>query len=262
MGALRLSALAAPGYELAEPPKLWTDGKSELIYRFAADRRCVSIPGILTDAAGKPAPGVEIVIAYGYNRSPQLSTTSGPDGRFTLSTMPNRQRPGMAIWPTRNGSQIGPVVPVSAEQSEVQLKLYPTGIIAVEVLAWDRQPVPGAMVVATGRANLERLTRLTGITYAQGRFTSSPMPAGEYNLHVELPYARIGEPPPPLSIIKVAADQITQLCCQCRPLPPVVKRPRACGTLVDAADQPLRRCLVNLLLRRQGADGQEQLLYG
>jgi len=268
--------IAAPGYELAENLHCAGDDPHP---EFRLKRRCASISGVVTDRDGKPAPGVRIYAAQSLNHSTRWYVTSGPDGRFTMATMPNRNKRNCVLWPARGQVQAGAAVNSAPGRNDVTLKLLPTGTIEVVLLDAEGKPLPAGTIevgvrhtegkpladapvagldAAPGQPQL--WINIRGKTDRNGRVTLENVPALTYSLHAILPQNREEtESPPDLVVATVVAGKTCRIKLQCRKFVPPqqpVGRPTVQGILVDATSQPLRHATVNACLMRSDASNQ------
>ncbi len=121
----------------------------------------IELAGVVIDAQGRPAAGVEVLLSSLHRIGGKISTlartTTDAQGRFRHEAPPSEGRPGAieiwTLWAYRPGASVavqavgsGPGVDLKPPGTPIRLTLGPARSAAIEVLDPIGRPVEGAVV--------------------------------------------------------------------------------------------------------------------
>lgn len=205
-------------------------------------------------AEGRPSAGLEGLSITTLSRDAQLTTTSGPDGRFELRGLRPGTHPLLVVGSSVIPSLMQVSVTIADEDAtglevpiesgvEVSGRVDPPGVANVELALLES--VGGMEVMLNG----QKIQHAKATAAPDGTFTIPAAPRGTWKVVAEAVDGSIGE-----TEIEVEGDAIDGLRVA------MVSRPAARGRVVDADGAPVERATVILMADDPRAVGRVKML--
>jgi hypothetical protein len=215
---------------------------------------CDAITGVVLDPSGKSASDV---VVYGSGIYPSVGCLPNwcvpidDKGRFKMDVLPPKGP--MYVFPVRDRTVVGKPHVLKPERGKLQLRLFATGCVRVQVRDDLGKPVEGAAVRSSRQGDRFNSGTRHAITDKEGRATLEQVPAGHTKVDVAratVPGSRVKWPLPHREVAVRAG--VTHRCAL---VVSTVRHesPRLIGCLVDRNGNPVLHARVAACLKRDKA---------
>ncbi|GMW02900.1 MAG: hypothetical protein AMXMBFR84_40360 [Candidatus Hydrogenedentota bacterium] len=167
------------------------------------------VTGIVVNAAGQPVSGASVykgALPERVESRPDLaSAKSGGDGRFELKGVEVDKPLAVSAYHARSGAGTASVTPRANVAQDVRIVLAALGTIQGTVTRGGQPASPLRIAISQGGVE-----SASAFTNNDGAYTVNALPAGLYDVTVQLPPAQPGEPPAQHTRqAEVAGDAVT-----------------------------------------------------